>query len=89
MIVRRIRPVTGRIRLTIMGLLQPFFDFAVKEQCRQYKQRGRYRPFLRAGKAIFNAEYDLTSSQFCLRARSLGLSSIRKTLKLGVWRLAC
>ena len=69
--------------------LQPFFDFAVNEQCRQYKECGRYRPFLRAGKAVFNAEYDLTRSQFCPQARSPGLSSIRKRLNLGVWRRAC
>ena len=69
--------------------LQPFFDFAVNEQCRQYSECGRLRPFLRAGKAVFNAEYDLTRSQFCPHARKLGMSSIRKKLNLGVWRRAC
>jgi hypothetical protein len=69
--------------------LQPYFDFAVNEQCRQYKECGRLRPFLRAGKAVFNAEYDLTRSQFCPHARSLGMSSIRKKLSLRVWRRAC
>jgi hypothetical protein len=70
-------------------VLQPFFDFAVNEQCRQYHECGSYRPFLRAGKAVFNAEYDLTRAQFCPRARALGLSAIRKKLNLGVWRRAC
>jgi hypothetical protein len=69
--------------------LQPFFDFAVNEQCRQYHECAGYRPFLHAGKAVFNAEYDLTRSQFCPQARSLGMSSIRKRLNLGVWRRAC
>jgi hypothetical protein len=69
--------------------LQPFFDFAVNEQCRQYHECGSYRPFLRAGKAVFHAEYKLTTAEFCDRSESLGLSSIRKKLNLGVWRRTC
>jgi hypothetical protein len=69
--------------------LQPFFDFAVNEQCRQYRECGRLKPFLGAGKAVFHAEYDLTRAQFCPQSKALGLSSIRKKLNLGVWRRAC
>jgi hypothetical protein len=69
--------------------LQPYFDFAVNEQCRQYHECGRLKPFLRAGKAVFHAEYKLTTAQFCGRSEALGLSSIRKRLSLGVWRQTC
>jgi hypothetical protein len=69
--------------------LEPFFDFAVNEQCRQYHECGRLRPFLLAGKAVFNAEYDLKRSQFCPHARAVGMSAIRKKLNLKVWRRAC
>jgi hypothetical protein len=69
--------------------LEPYFDFAVNEQCMEYDECGSYRPFLRAGKAVFHAEYDVTTAEFCRSSRSLGLSSIRKRLNLGVWRQTC
>jgi hypothetical protein len=69
--------------------LQPAFDFAVNEQCVQYHECTAYRPFLRAGKPVFHAEYGLTTRQFCPTSRALGLSSIRKRLALGAWRQTC
>jgi Uncharacterized conserved protein len=69
--------------------LQPYFDFAVNEQCMEYDECDSYGPFLRAGKAVFHAEYELTTAQFCRSSRSLGLSSIRKKLNLGAWRQTC
>jgi hypothetical protein len=69
--------------------LQPHFDFAVNEQCVQYDECGVYRAFLRAGKPVLHAEYDLTTAQFCPTSRRLGLSSIRKRLALGAWRQTC
>ena len=33
------------------------FDFAVNEQCAQYKECGKLKPFTNAGKPVFNAEY--------------------------------
>ena len=58
------------------------FDFAVVEQCFQYHECGRFRPFVEAGKAVFEAEYAIPPSRFCDRARSLDLSAIRKTYAL-------
>ncbi len=37
--------------------LQPFFDGALVEQCNQYSECGAYRPYLRAGKPVLDAEY--------------------------------
>jgi hypothetical protein len=37
--------------------LQPDFDGALVEQCNQYAECGAYRPYLRAGKPVLNAEY--------------------------------
>jgi len=54
-----------------------------------YNSAGSFENWRPDVKAVFNAEYDLTRSQFCPQARSLGLSSIRKRLNLGVWRRAC
>jgi hypothetical protein len=65
------------------------FDFAVLEQCFQYRECERARPFLQAGKAVFDAEYALSTADFCPQARRLGINAIRKRLDLGVWRAPC
>ncbi len=54
------------------------FDFAVVEQCFQYHECGRFSPFIEAGKAVFEAEYEIEPSSYCDRARALQFSSIRK-----------
>lgn len=58
------------------------FDFAVVEQCFQYNECGQFRPFIRAGKAVYSVEYELPPSGFCARARKLGFSSIGKEYDL-------
>ncbi len=37
--------------------LEPVFDFAVNEQCHEYDECEAMRPFVGAGKPVFNAEY--------------------------------
>lgn len=34
-----------------------FFDFSVNEQCHEYNECGMLKPFIDAGKPVFNAEY--------------------------------
>jgi hypothetical protein len=72
-----------------VGALAPAFDFAVNEQCFQYRECGRLRPFVQAGKPVFNVEYDLATSAFCAQAEGLGFMSMRKRLSLGAWREPC
>jgi len=60
------------------GQLVHDFDFAVVEQCFQYDECGPYRAFVDAGKAVFEAEYELAPGSFCPRARAFRFSSIRK-----------
>jgi hypothetical protein len=62
------------------------YDFAVNEQCFEYDECGRLRPFIRAGKAVFNVEYGRLR---CDRGRELRFSSIRKRLSLRRWRRTC
>ncbi|MEV4252034.1 endo alpha-1,4 polygalactosaminidase [Spirillospora sp. NPDC049652] len=64
-------------------------DFAVNEQCAQYGECGRLVPFVKAGKAVFHAEYELPLSRFCATSQKLGLSSIRKPLELTAQRQTC
>ena len=69
--------------------LAPHFDFAVVEQCFRYDECAAYRPFTKAGKAVFAVEYSLPRRSFCDRARRLRFSAVRKRLGLGAWRAAC
>jgi hypothetical protein len=58
------------------------FDFAVVEQCLQYDECDRYRPFARRGKPIYEVEYEGTPGSVCPRARTLGLNTILKDVDL-------
>jgi hypothetical protein len=62
------------------------YDFAVNEQCFQYRECERLRPFIRAGKAVFNVEY---ARLRCEQSHSLEFRSIRKRLSLRQWRRTC
>lgn len=65
------------------------YDFAVNEQCAQYKECDQLTPFIRAGKAVFHVEYELPTDRFCDRSKELKLSSLEKKLELGPWRKSC
>ncbi|WP_326700840.1 endo alpha-1,4 polygalactosaminidase [Streptomyces sp. NBC_01754] len=65
------------------------FDFAVNEECAQYGECARLKPFVAAGKAVFHAEYEERTEDFCAESRALRLSSMRKRLDLDVWRDPC
>jgi hypothetical protein len=71
-----------------VGQLLGSFDFAIVEQCFQYEECGLYRPFVEAGKAVFEAEYELDPSQFCAAAETIEFSAIRKSYDLfaSPWR---
>jgi hypothetical protein len=58
------------------------FDFAVVEQCLQYDECERYRPFARRGKPIYEVEYEGSPANLCPRARGLGLNTIVKDVDL-------
>jgi hypothetical protein len=65
------------------------FDFAVNEECAQYKECAELTPFIKARKAVFHVEYAVPTSAFCAESKRLGLSSMRKHLALGAWREPC
>jgi len=65
------------------------FDWALNEQCFEYSECDALRPFLNAGKAVFNVEYNLATSSFCPQAQAMGLSSILKHATLDAYRVAC
>lgn len=65
------------------------FDFAVVEECVQYDECSAFTPFVKAGKAVFHAEYTLEPRQFCPSTAPLGFSSIRKRVELDAYRQPC
>ena len=69
--------------------LAPAFDFAILEQCFQYRECTKARPFLRAGKGVYDVEYELEPAAFCDAARRLGINAMGKRLSLGAWRRPC
>jgi hypothetical protein len=71
------------------SVLEPWFDFAVNEQCVEFDECEKLLPFVRAGKAVLHVEYDLAPGEFCRRTRAFGFSSMRKPIDLGKAREAC
>jgi hypothetical protein len=69
--------------------LVSYFDFAVVEQCFQYRECGLYRPFVDAGKAVLEVEYELSRNEFCGRAARLSINALIKRYALGAWRRPC
>jgi hypothetical protein len=74
------------------------FDFAVNEQCHEFKECDRLRPFIAAAKPIFNAEYlqeyvvdaGGARSQLCATARSESIRSLVLPLELDdTFRYSC
>jgi hypothetical protein len=72
-----------------VGALEPFFDFAVNEQCAEFDECESLMPFIRAGKAVLHVEYGLSTAQFCAKTGVLGFSSMRKPQDLGPAREPC
>lgn len=69
--------------------LEPHFDFAILEQCFQYRECELAAPFIESGKSVVDVEYALKRGQFCARAATLGIVAMRKRLSLDAWRRAC
>jgi hypothetical protein len=68
--------------LSQADILQPYFDFAINEQCFQYDECGAFQPWpSQYGKAVFNVEYGEAPRHFCPQANSVAydFNSIGKT----------
>jgi hypothetical protein len=69
--------------------LQPYFDFAVNEECYQYNECSALSVFIANNKAVFHVEYSSSTSAFCPTTTALGFSSMKKKLDLDAWRQYC
>lgn len=70
-------------------ILEPWFDFAISEQCFQYKNCKDYLPFIEADKAVLGVEYNLDPEDFCTKANSLNFDFLHKKINLGSYRHYC
>ena len=69
--------------------LEPSFDGALVEQCVQYRECHRFRPFARAHKPVLDVEYRGRMRTICRLTKPLGVSAMRKRLQLDRPRTAC
>lgn len=70
--------------------LEPYFDFAIDEQCFQYQECTEIYPvFHSAGKAVFEVEYSLSTASFCPQANAYDFNAMRMNLALSGGRLPC
>lgn len=70
--------------------LLPYFDWALNEECFDYDECGSLLPFVQAGKAVMQVEYDLPTSKFCPQANKMNFNSLRKHQDpVDAWREAC
>ncbi|KAF1039354.1 MAG: hypothetical protein GAK35_03673 [Herbaspirillum frisingense] len=74
------------------------FDFAVNEQCHEFEECGKQRPFTAKGKPIFNAEYKPdyrdnrmnARTRLCAAAKAAGIHTLVLPLALdGSFRFSC
>jgi hypothetical protein len=68
------------------------YDFAVNEQCFQYRECHVMKPFIDQGKSVLSIEYGpfkQTARQVCPKATPLGFSTLVKKLSLDAARFAC
>jgi hypothetical protein len=69
--------------------LEPYFDWALDEQCYQYHECNALTPFIRAGKSVFEVEYEGSPGTFCPTMDALGFSSMLKNMDLDAWKQDC
>lgn len=72
--------------------LVTFFDWALNEECFTYTECDAYTPtFIKAGKAVFHAEYvdQGQLSAVCAVTKPLQISTIIKNIELDAFRVAC
>lgn len=69
--------------------LEPWFDWALNEQCVQYNECDLLTPFVEAGKAVFGVEYSGDPEEICAVTNALDFDWLIKPLHLGATRQAC
>jgi hypothetical protein len=64
-------------------------DFGINESCMSWNECGLEKPFITAGKSVFQIEYSADISAICSLANSYGFSALKKNKQLDAWRQTC
>jgi hypothetical protein len=65
------------------------YDWAINEECFEFKECELLAPFIKKSKPVFNIEYKGKNSTFCPKANELNFSSLKKKLNLDSWFESC
>ncbi len=65
-----------------VGDLLPYFDFAINEQCQQFNECSTLDPFVSAGKAVIQVEYQVGAGTVCPAANTANRNAILKSVDL-------
>eukprot|EP00026_Physarum_polycephalum_P011499 Phypoly_transcript_11729.p1 GENE.Phypoly_transcript_11729~~Phypoly_transcript_11729.p1 ORF type:complete len:251 (+),score=27.31 Phypoly_transcript_11729:368-1120(+) len=63
-------------------ILDDYFDWALDEQCYQYKECNTLLPFIGQHKAVFGAEYKGNAKKICKNLNNMGFSFLRTDLNV-------
>lgn len=68
----------------IIAQVEPHYDFAVVEECAKYNECDKYEPFVKSGKAVFQAEYRKYDQKICdaAKKRKFSLTFFTQGVKL-------
>ena len=69
--------------------LEPYFDWALNEECFHFNECEPFRRFVSAGKAVFGVEYSGDPAAFCPAANAMNFDWLKKNIDLDAWRYAC
>ena len=69
--------------------LEPYFDFAINEECRARNECAKLRPFIEARKAVLGVEYDLHPKKVCRRVNAANMDFLKKRRGLDAYRFTC
>jgi hypothetical protein len=71
------------------GVMEPLADGIISEQCNEYNTCGQLSSYLTNDKAVFNAEYNLTTSAFCASDNSKDINGALFNVALDGPRSPC
>ena len=69
--------------------MEPLADDVLTENCNQWSQSGQAGTCIANGKGVFNAEYNLTTSQFCPADAAAGIDGARIDPSVDGYRQPC
>jgi hypothetical protein len=69
--------------------LEPYFDWALNEECFQYNECDMLKPFIEAAKAVFAVDYNVPFDKYCPKMNELNFDALLKNLELDAWRNPC